>query len=77
MTPSPNHISDEPDTEAFVAAVKRGLASADGGGRVKRGRTKIITVTPEGAFRGDVNRHAAAVNRYKGEVVPLRPVPAE
>ena len=45
--------------------------------RVKRGRTKIITVTPEGAFRGDVNRHAETVNRYKGEVVQLRPVPAE
>ncbi|MDD2861561.1 MAG: ArsR family transcriptional regulator [Acidiphilium sp.] len=45
--------------------------------RVKRGRTKIITVTPEGAFRGDVNRHVEAVNRYKGEVVQLRPVPAE
>jgi len=45
--------------------------------RVKRGRTKIITVTPEGAFRGDVNRHAEAVSRYKGEVVQLRPVPAE
>jgi hypothetical protein len=44
--------------------------------RVKRGRTKIITVTPEGAFRGDVNRHAEAVNRYKGEVVQLRPEPA-
>jgi hypothetical protein len=44
--------------------------------RVKRGRTKIITVTPEGAFRGDVNRHAEAVNRYKGEVIQLRPKPA-
>ena len=44
--------------------------------RVKRGRTKIITVTPEGPFRGDVNRHAEAVNRYKGEVIQLRPEPA-
>ena len=31
MTPNPNHMPDEPDTEAFVAAVKRGLASADAG----------------------------------------------
>ena len=45
--------------------------------RVKRGRTKIITVTPEGAFRGDVNRHAEAVDRYRAEVVQLRPEPAE
>jgi len=44
--------------------------------RVKRGRTKVITVTPEGAFRGDVNRHAEVVNRYKAEVVQLHPVPA-
>ena len=27
--------------------------------RVKRGRAKIIIVTREGAFRGDVNRYAA------------------
>ena len=40
--------------------------------RVKRGRTKIITVTPEGAYRGDVNHHAEAVDRYRSEVVPLR-----
>ena len=44
--------------------------------RVKRGRTKIIAVTPEGAFRGDVNRHAETVNRYKTEIVQLRPEPA-
>ena len=40
--------------------------------RVKRGRTKVITVTPEGAYRGDINRHAEAVDRYRAEVVPLR-----
>jgi hypothetical protein len=45
--------------------------------RVKRGRTKVITVTPEGAFRGDVNHHAEAVDRYRAEVVQLRPEPAE
>lgn len=37
--------------------------------RVKRGRTKVITVTPEGAFRGDVNKHADTVQRYKLEVI--------
>jgi LytS/YehU family sensor histidine kinase len=44
--------------------------------RAKRGRTKIITINPEGAFRGDVNRHADAVDRYRAEVVSLRPEPA-
>lgn len=42
-------------------------------GRVKRGRTKVITVTPEGAFRGRIDNHAAVVDRYKAEVVQLRP----
>lgn len=37
--------------------------------RVKKGRSKIITVTPEGAFRGNVNTHGAAVERYKLEVI--------
>lgn len=37
--------------------------------RVKRGRVKIITVTPEGAFRGNVNKHAEAVERYKLDVI--------
>jgi len=37
--------------------------------RIKRGRTKIITVTPEGAFRGNLNNHAEAVQRYKLEVI--------
>lgn len=41
--------------------------------RVKRGRQKVITITPEGAFRGDVNKHAEAVARYRAEVVPIRP----
>ncbi|HQT89936.1 MAG TPA: ArsR family transcriptional regulator, partial [Acidiphilium sp.] len=44
--------------------------------RAKRGRTKVITINPEGAFRGDVNRHAEAVDRYRAEVVQLRPEPA-
>jgi len=37
--------------------------------RVKRGRSKIITVTPEGAFRGNVNNHGAAVERYRLDVI--------
>ena len=37
--------------------------------RVKRGRTKIITVTPEGAFRGNVNHHGQAVERYRLDVI--------
>jgi predicted MarR family transcription regulator len=45
--------------------------------RVKRGRTKTITVTPEGAYRGDINRHPEAVDRYKAEVVPLRQAKAK
>jgi hypothetical protein len=40
--------------------------------RIKRGRTKTITVTPEGAYRGDIGRHAETVDRYKADVVPLR-----
>ena len=38
-------------------------------GRVKRGRTKVITVTPEGAFRGNVNTHAQTVERFKLDVI--------
>ena len=37
--------------------------------RVKKGRIKIITVTPEGAFRGNVNTHAEAVERYRLDVI--------
>jgi len=37
--------------------------------RVKRGRVKIITVTPEGAFRGNVNTHAQTVERYRLDVI--------
>ena len=29
-------------------------------------------MTPEGAYRGDITRHAEAVDRYRAEVVPLR-----
>lgn len=41
-------------------------------GRVKRGRIKVITVTPEGAFRGKIDSHPEVVERYKAEVMPTR-----
>jgi hypothetical protein len=31
--------------------------------------TQPITVTPEGAFRGNVNAHGQAVERYKLDVI--------
>lgn len=37
--------------------------------RAKRGRTMVITITPEGAYRGDITRHTEAVDRYKAEVL--------
>lgn len=37
--------------------------------RVKRGRVKVIAVTPEGAYRGNINEHAKAVERYKLDVI--------
>jgi len=43
--------------------------------RVKRGRTKVITVTPEGAFRGSIDDHPADVARYSAEVVQLHQKP--
>ena len=43
--------------------------------RVKRGRSKIIAVTPEGAFRGSIDDHPAAVARYSAEVVQLHQKP--
>ena len=37
--------------------------------RIRRGRVKIITVTPEGAFRGEVKNHAKTVERYRLDVI--------
>ena len=37
--------------------------------RVKRGRVKVIAVTPEGAFRGNVNNHAQAVEKFRLDVI--------
>jgi len=41
-------------------------------GRVKRGRIKVITVTPEGAFRGKIDSHAEVVEHYRAEAAPAR-----
>ena len=40
--------------------------------RVTKGRTKLIYVNPEGAYRGNVNKHVEAVDRYKAEVFDLQ-----
>lgn len=37
--------------------------------RVKRGRVKVIAVTPEGAFRGKVENHGKTVERFKLDVI--------
>lgn len=37
--------------------------------RVRDGRQNIITITPEGVYRGNVNNHGKAVERYKMEVI--------
>jgi hypothetical protein len=38
--------------------------------RVTRRGKKVIAVTPEGIYRGDVTRHATAVERYQAEIAP-------
>ena len=55
----PSHMADTLKLLEEVGAIKR----------IKRGRTKIITVTPEGAFRGKVSTHAQTVERYKLDVI--------
>jgi len=37
--------------------------------RVKQGRRKLITVTPEGAFRGNVTNHGKAVEQFRLDVI--------
>ena len=37
--------------------------------RVRRGRVKVITVTPEGAYRGRIEDHGKAVEKYRLEVI--------
>jgi DNA-binding transcriptional ArsR family regulator len=55
----PSHMAETLKLLEDVGAIRR----------VKRGRTKVITVTPEGAFRGNVNAHGQAVERYKLDVI--------
>lgn len=55
----PPHMADTLKLLEDVGAIRR----------VKHGRTKIITVTPEGAFRGNVNAHGQAVERYRLDVI--------
>lgn len=56
---TPNNMSPILDLLERVGAIHR----------VKRGRVKVIAVTPEGAFRGNVNNHAQAVERFKLDVI--------
>jgi len=64
-----------------VADVSRALKTLESVGaihRVARGRTKLIHVNPEGAYRGPIDQHASAVDSYRktmtdaGNVVPIR-----
>lgn len=59
--------------KTHMSATLKLLESVGAISRVKKGRTKIITVTPEGAFRGKMDNHAEAVARYSAEVVQLHP----
>ena len=56
---TPNHMSPILKLLEDIGAIHR----------VKRGRVKVIAVTPEGAFRGNVNNHAQAVERFKLDVI--------
>ena len=55
--------------EAQMARVLKLLEEVGAIRRIKRGRVKVITVTPEGAFRGNINNHGKAVERYKLDVI--------
>lgn len=55
----PSHMADTLALLERVGAIQR----------VRRGRSKVITVTPEGAFRGSVHEHGKAVERYRLEVI--------
>jgi predicted MarR family transcription regulator len=59
--------------KTHMSATLKLLESVGAISRVKKGRTKIIAVTPEGAFRGKMDNHAETVARYSAEVVQLHP----
>ncbi len=59
-------------TRTKASQMSRALALLEQVGaikRVKKGRAKIITVTPEGAFRGNINDHGQVVERYNLEMI--------
>lgn len=55
--------------KADMARVLKLLEEVGAIRRIKRGRVKVITVTPEGAFRGKINDHGKAVERYRLDVI--------
>ena len=65
----PKDISEALQTLESVGAIHR----------VQRGRTKLIYVNPEGAYRGRIDQHAATVDAYRkavtegDNVIQLRP----
>jgi DNA-binding transcriptional ArsR family regulator len=58
--------------ESHTASALALLESVGAITRIKRGRRKVITITPEGAYRGRIDNHAETVDRFNAEVVPLR-----
>lgn len=73
-TRTASEIADQTDLHPMV--VSEALARLESVGaitRIKRGRSKVITITPDGAYRGNIENHAETVDRYNAEVVPLRP----
>ena len=62
--------------QADVSRAIATLESVSAIRRVARGRTKLIYVNPEGAYRGPIDQHAAAVDSYRkavaDNVVPLK-----
>ena len=67
-----------------VADVSRAIKTLEEVGaihRVARGRTKLIYVNPEGAYRGKIDNHAQTVDAFKktmakaGNVIPIRGEP--
>ena len=62
-----------------VSCALKTLESVGAIHRVQRGRTKLIYVNPEGAYRGRIDQHAATVDAYRkavtegDNVIQLRP----
>jgi hypothetical protein len=58
-------------TKANMSRTLRLLETVGAITRVKRGQAKVITVTPEGAYYGDLKKHDTAVKRYTAEVLRI------